>query len=414
MSTIDELYAGELVTGVPTIGASTARDELVDRLVAAGTVRSPEVEAAFRAVPRHVFLPGVAVEAAYADDAVVTKRDKRGIAISSVSAPQIIAMMLEQLRVEPGQRVLEIGSGGYNAALLAELTGPRGSVTTIDIDHEVVDRARTGLAAAGYDRVSVLCGDGEFGAKESAPFDRIVVTVGAWDIPPAWTQQLTDGGRLVLPLRMRGLTRSVAFEREPDGQLASRAYGLCGFVAMQGMGECQERLVRLHDDGVGLRVDDGQQIDAEGLRHALTQPRVQAWSGVTAGVGERFDGLHLWLALAMPVFCVLAAKQDAVERGIVAHASALGIPAVVGEGSFAYLALRPVTPQRQQFEFGAYGHGPDAAVLADLMVDRIRSWDGSSLRARIEAYSAGTPDDHLPKGAFILDKRHTRIAISWP
>ena len=219
-------------------------DKLVAQLVAQDAVRSSAVEAAFRAVPRHLFLPGMPLEAAYANDSMVTRRDEHGVSISSVSAPRIIAMMLEQLQAAPGHRVLEIGSGGYNAALLAELVGEDGEVTTIDIDQEVIDRARQGLTAAGYESVNVLCADGEFGAKEHAPFDRVIVTVGAWDIAPAWVDQLADGGRIVVPLRMRGLTRSVAFERK-GGHLASRAYELCGFVPMQGAGECRERLVLL-------------------------------------------------------------------------------------------------------------------------------------------------------------------------
>lgn len=218
----------------------------------------------------------------------------------------------------------------------------------------------------------------------------------------------------MVPLRMRSLTRSVAFEQDPRGYLAGQEYDLCGFVPMQGTGRCQERLVRLHGDEVGLRIDDDQQVDQETLGQALVQPRKEAWSGVTAGVGERFDGLHLWLAIGLSTFCVLAAKQSAVSRGLVAHSSPLGIPAVVDGGGFAYLALRPVTPERQQFEFGAYGHGLGAAALVDRMVRRIRSWDGSSLRARIKAYPAGTSDDLLPADALVLDKRHTRIAISWP
>ena len=81
--------------------------------------------------------------------------------------------------------------------------------------------------------------------------------------------------------------------------------------------------------------------------------------------------------------------------------------------SLAYLGLRPVTPDRQWVEFGVYAHGPDADTLAHQMVRRIQSWDRTSLNARIEAHPAGTPDDHLPEG-LILDKKHTRIVISWP
>ena len=94
------------------------RNRLSDELAADGWIESKEVEAAFRTVPRHLFAPGATLEEAYAPDGVVAKRrDGRGITISSVSAPQIQALMLEQAALGPGMRVLEIGSGGYNAAV---------------------------------------------------------------------------------------------------------------------------------------------------------------------------------------------------------------------------------------------------------------------------------------------------------
>ncbi|MFC7741095.1 methyltransferase domain-containing protein [Nocardiopsis composta] len=142
-------------------------------------------------------------------------------------------MMLAQARIEPGMRVLEIGSGGYNAALIAELVGPSGRVVSLDIDPEVTERARKLLAGAGYPQVRVITADGTEGAPWQAPFDRIVVTAGAWDIPPAWRDQLTDTGRLVVPLRMRSLTRSVAFRRRGERLVGDSAL-ICGFVPMQG------------------------------------------------------------------------------------------------------------------------------------------------------------------------------------
>ncbi|MGH3872683.1 MAG: methyltransferase, FxLD system [Pseudonocardiaceae bacterium] len=388
------------------------RDRLTDELVAAGTIASKDVEAAFRRVPRHLFAPGATLEDSYAQDTVRLKRDEHGATISAVSAPQIQAMMLEQAQLEPGMRVLEIGSGGYNAALTAELVGEAGQITTVDIDPDVVDRARNCLTAAGYRQVEVVLADAENGVPGHAPYDRVIVTAGAWDISPVWVDQLAEGGRLVVPLRMRGLTRSIVFERD-GGHLVSRAYELCGFVPMQGAGECRERRVLLDGQAVVLRVDDGQQIDADGLRESLSQPRVQAWSQVTIGPGERFDGLHLWLAMAAPGFGLLAAQREAVNRGIVAHAWALGVPTAVTGSSFAYLGLRPVTPDRQWFEFGAYAHGPDADTLAHQMVRHIQSWDRTSLSARIEIHPAGTPDEQLPQG-LVLDKKHTRVVISWP
>jgi protein-L-isoaspartate(D-aspartate) O-methyltransferase len=137
--------------------AGQLRDRLADELLADGTIESKEVEAAFRAVPRHLFAPGATLEEAYAPDQVVAKRqDKHDVTISSVSAPQIQALMLEQAALGPGMKVLEIGSGGYNAALMAELVGPDGEVTTIDIDPEVTDRASRCLDEAGYSRVNVV------------------------------------------------------------------------------------------------------------------------------------------------------------------------------------------------------------------------------------------------------------------
>lgn len=191
--------------------AADLRGRLVDELCEWEPFRTVTVENTIRTVPRHVFLPGTPIEEAYSHGNVVTHRDSDGVAISSASAPGIVAGMLEQLDVRPGQ---QIGAGtGYNAALLAHLAGPEGEVTTVDIDADVAEDARRNLHAAGYAGVRVICGDSEDGYPAAAPFDRIVVTAGAWDISPAWLEQLAPGGRLVVPLRIRGLTRSGALER---------------------------------------------------------------------------------------------------------------------------------------------------------------------------------------------------------
>lgn len=123
--------------------------------------------------------------------------------VSSISAQQLQAHMLEQAEITVGMRILEIGSGGYNAALLAELVGPSGQVTTVDIDEDITDRASRLLGEAGYSRVNVVLADAEGGVPEYAPYDRILVTAGAWDVPPAWVAQLAEGGRLLVPLQVR-------------------------------------------------------------------------------------------------------------------------------------------------------------------------------------------------------------------
>src|SRR5690606_23586789 len=154
--------------------------------------------------------------------------------------------------------------------------------------------------------------------------------------------------------------------------------------------------------------------DEAGLRRALAARRVPVWSQVSAGVGERLDGLHLWLAVRLPVFGLLAATRQAVDKQLVAHAWPVGVPTLFDGASFAYLTLRPTTAERRRYELGAYGHGPDGGKLAETMVEYIRSWDGTSLNARIEVYPAGTPHGTLPERALVLHKRHSRVVVSWP
>ena len=138
--------------------------------LARGLSASATVAAAFLAVPRHEFLPGLRAAQAYHDAAVVIKSDADGLPVSASTQPAMMAVMLDQLGLVPGQRVLEIGAGtGYNAALLAHLVADQGSVVTVEVDGEVAGRARATLAAAGFGGVTVLCADGALGAPEQAP-----------------------------------------------------------------------------------------------------------------------------------------------------------------------------------------------------------------------------------------------------
>jgi protein-L-isoaspartate(D-aspartate) O-methyltransferase len=110
-------------------------------------------------------------------------------------------MVIGQAEVHPGLRVLAIGSGGYDAAVLREIVGEGGQVTTVDVDSEVTDRARRCQAAAGYDHIEMICADAEFAPAPDWTFDAIIVTFGAWDISTAWPSQVANNGRLVVPLR---------------------------------------------------------------------------------------------------------------------------------------------------------------------------------------------------------------------
>lgn len=251
------------------------RTRLVGQLRASGTLRDPEVERALLRVPRHLFLPQVPLEQTYADTAVPTHWED-GQPVSSASQPSIVALMLEQLRLAPGMRVLEIGAGtGYNAALLAEIVGPEGQVTTLDLDPQIANEAREHLAAAGYDGVRVLATDGWEGWAHGASYDRVILTVGASDISPAWFDQLADNGLLVLPLWLRAGEASVAL-RKRWGRLQSESLLPCAFMRLRGAQASAEQWVTLPG---GRRLGGERVRDlAESIAEMLARrPRHRLW-----------------------------------------------------------------------------------------------------------------------------------------
>ncbi|OXM71569.1 methyltransferase domain-containing protein [Amycolatopsis vastitatis] len=228
------------------------RRRLVELLLDEDVLHAPEWVAAFRAVPRHVFLPRFFVpagglwaavergdpgwlETVYSRDVLVTQLDDdpdrwelarrdgpvAGTPTSSSSMPSIMAIMLEELRVRDGQRVLEIGTGtGYNAALLSHRCGA-GLVSTVDIDPGIVETARERLATAGY-RPACAVGDGALGFPAGMVFDRVLCTASVSSIPVAWLAQTAPGGLIVTTLNRpigAGLVRLVAGE---DGTAQGR------------------------------------------------------------------------------------------------------------------------------------------------------------------------------------------------
>jgi protein-L-isoaspartate(D-aspartate) O-methyltransferase len=375
---------------------------------------SERVLAVMRTVPRHAFVPKAPLAQAYAEEAVITKYASDGAALSCASVPGVVAMMLDQLDVQPGNRILEIGAGtGYNAALLAELTGPDGDVTTIDIDSEVTAQARGALDATGYHHVRVVTADGQTGDPDDAPYDRIIVTVGPWDIPPAWRQQLTVGGRLVVPLRWRGQAQGIAFVHH-DTALVSDAVELCGFVPMLGPGQDGERTGFLDpNEQVKLTWDVDQDVNLAVLGGVLDQPRQEAWSSQLVAGDEPLDGIWLRLAATEAGTCRLTADPAAVTAGRCDPAIPVRNAALVEGSSLAYLAIRRASDDTGRWELGAIGHGPAGADLTERICRQVRAWNTNRTgQPIIAAYPAGTPTARIGSG-LIIDKPNTRLIVTY-
>ncbi len=171
--------------------------ELIDYLVETGWIRSERVKRAFLAVDRAIFVPQDACGYAYGDYPIPIGYGQ------TISAPSVVAFMLEELDVKEGGKVLELGTGsGYNAALLSYLAGPKGKVISIDIVPELVEFAKKNLARYGKAKnVILLARDGSCGYEEEAPYDRIIVTAGMPYIENhPLIKQLKPDGKLIAPV----------------------------------------------------------------------------------------------------------------------------------------------------------------------------------------------------------------------
>ncbi|MET7397381.1 methyltransferase, FxLD system [Dactylosporangium sp. NPDC005572] len=406
--------------GHSELSADQLRRDLVDRLERNGTARSQRVIAALRAVRRELFVPQVPVEKAYADDAVYTKNNVDGVAISAASQPTIVATMLEQLDLHPGHKVFEAGAGtGYNAALMAAIVGDNGHVTAVDVDDDIVGVARAHLAMSGVTNVEVVLGDGALGHAPSAPYQRAIATVGAYQIPDAWLNQLAPGGRLLVPLRLRGTTtRCIAFERDADGWYAVNSE-IAVFMPLRGIGDDSDQRIYLTDDHtIQLQVHQDQTADPAALTGVIATKRHERWTGVLFPPDEPLAWMDLWLACTLDnALMRMNVQPPAVERCLVTPSFGWGSMATVRGADLAYLTIRPArpTPDRGKlYEVGVIGHGPAGDTLADETADQIRHWD-THYRTKTVAFTLPTalPDPDPAIGRFVLPRRQNSIVVAW-
>ncbi|UCE81439.1 MAG: protein-L-isoaspartate O-methyltransferase [Methanobacteriota archaeon] len=206
-----------------------SRDMLVDRLVRRGYIVSSVVEEAMRRVPREEFVPERLRSEAYVDTPLPIGTGQ------TISAPHMVAIMVEKLDLKSGQKVLEVGAGsGYHAAVVAEAVSPDGHVYTIERIEPLARFAEGNLRRTGYkDTVTVIIGDGSKGLAEHAPFDRIFVACSAPDVPAPLLEQLADGGKMLVPVGSRAYQDLICVERRGH-QLLKENYGGCVFVPLIG------------------------------------------------------------------------------------------------------------------------------------------------------------------------------------
>lgn len=206
------------------------REELIKHLLKWGYLSKPEIISAFRRVPRHLFVPKDLRKYSYADQPLPIGHGQ------TISAPSMIAIMLESLDLKRGQKVLEVGAGsGYNAALLAEIVGPEGKVFTIERIPELAEFGRANLQEAGYGRVQVVVGDGTCGYKKEAPWDRILVTACAPRIPEPLVRQLKVGGRLAAPVGEHYMFQTwTVVQKLSEDEIKTQELGGCSFVPLVG------------------------------------------------------------------------------------------------------------------------------------------------------------------------------------
>ncbi len=207
----------------------TRRNEMVDALVRREAVERSATEAAIRAVPRHEFVPGARRSRAYDDRPLPIGEGQ------TVSAPHMVGIMTDLLAPDPGDRVLEIGTGcGYHAAVTAEIVGP-GNLHSVEYEASLAEDARERLGRLGYD-VAVRAGDGSEGWPERAPFDGAYLTCAPESVPNAVVEQVRPGGRVVAPVG-RERQRLVRLTRRADGSVERERHGGVRFVPMRGDGE---------------------------------------------------------------------------------------------------------------------------------------------------------------------------------
>ncbi len=378
------------------------RQALVDKLKEKDLLQNPLVEAAFLTVPRHRFLPeDTPLQQVYADDVVAVKRDSDGTVLSSSSQPTMMALMLNQLQLQLGQNVLEIGAGtGYNAALLQHIVGDEGNVTSLDIDNEMVSLAKNNLQHAGYGSiVRVVAADGALGYAPRASYDRIIATVGVWDIPAAWVRQLKPRGLIVAPLWLDSIQVSGVFSLQADDTLLSEDNLPCGFIRLRGTEAGPVVTQRVVSSSLILTSNAIHGLDSAALHSMLSEDAEDNLLDIRLNSGEYWSGFVPYLILNLPdnfIFAIYNLSANEQAYGIEGHGFAL-----ITMGSACFV------PYNGHGEVRTFGSPDSFMAVQGLLAD----WDAvgrpGSAALRLRLIPTDQPQPEITTGKLYIRKDYT-------
>ncbi|MFW5952524.1 MAG: protein-L-isoaspartate O-methyltransferase [Candidatus Natronoplasma sp.] len=205
------------------------RDDLIDSLIRKGYIESDTVEKAMRKVPRHEFVPERVKDRAYIDSPQPIGHGQ------TISAPHMVAMMVENLDLKEGQKVLEIGGGmGYHAAVIAEIVGEEGRVYSIEYVSSLAKSAQKKLKNVGYHTVKIIHGDGSSGYEKGAPYHRISVACGAPNIPSPMIDQLILEGKILVPVGNKFFQTLIKAIKKKENKIEKKDLGGVRFVPLKG------------------------------------------------------------------------------------------------------------------------------------------------------------------------------------
>jgi protein-L-isoaspartate(D-aspartate) O-methyltransferase len=279
----------------------------------------------------------------------------------------------------------------------------------------------------GYGNVKVVCGDGGLGYAEGAPYDRIIVTVGAWDVVPAWWDQLSLGGRLVVPLNTVGqFEHSIAFVNVGD-HLESASVANCSFMLMRGQFQGPTRLITIGpDSSLWVRGQQAGEVDPDGLYELLAGPSKDVSTGIEVS-GDDWWGLSTWLAVHRQPLFTMFASGDSAERGIVpGFVQEVGgrrmraTQGIVAKGTMCLLTRLPAAPSEETpssdepLELFVRTYGRDDALgrgITDLLV----AWDRAGRpEAQFAGFKALRKDTEYEPAAdeSVVEKRWTNLVAT--